>query len=362
MEMMERYGADAVRWYMYTVTQPGDAKRFDEQVLDEMVKKVFMILWNVKEFYQLYKNGGERFSVSGGEVRSGTQNTMQILDRWILGRLQELIQKNTAWLEAYKITEPTRAIGEFVQDLSTWYIRRSRERVKGGGEEAARAVATLQEVLLTLAKLLAPFTPFFAEALYQDVGKGALSVHLEDWPKVREECLDENLLLAMERVRQIVSLGLEAREKAKVNVRQPLSCVTVYGAKTLPTDLANVLKDELNVKEVLFFGTIGDRPSELKLDTVLTPSLLREGLVRELVRQVNVLRKEAGLTIEDQISLALFAEDVERLEAAVEEHRATLLRGTFASSVEISPFTAREESTPLRMIQGMSFAFSIHKN
>ncbi len=325
-EMIEKYSADAVRWYMYTITAPGDSKRFDEKILNEMVQKVFMILWNVKAFYELYASATPPTHDSSG-------STTHILDRWIFARLNVLIKDCTNWIENYKVTEPARAIGEFINDLSTWYVRRSRERMKIGD-----GVAVLHDVLLTLSKLMAPFTPFLAEMLYQDLalfsrdhGRMKLdSIHLENWPSVDAEHINQILLDEMNCARQIVTLALEQREVVEINIRQALAKMTVKGFEGLSDELLQVIKDEVNVKEVVFEK---GEPA-VELDTNLTPELKREGTIREMIRSTNAMRKEARLTIEDRIVLIVSTVD-EQVKLAVEEHRLELTDGTRADEVVV---------------------------
>ncbi len=320
VETVNQYGADAVRWYMYTINQPGDSKRFDFKALDEMVKKVFMILWNVVSFYELYAG------TDGTKEHKGQPT--HILDRWILARLHTLIKDNTELLEHYKITEPARDLAAFINDLSTWYVRRSRDRFKGaeGTEEARDAVMTLRVCLLTLAKLMAPFTPFLADALYLKLGGGKSSVHLEDWPMVDPQFFDETLLSQMEQIRSVVSLALEKRAQAKMPVRQALSSATVtLPAGELAAELIGLIKDEINVKTII----IEKGEKGVALDFALTPELLREGTVREIIRRVNDLRKKSGLTIEDRIELYVESADKEA-RLAIEEHHDAILGGTLA--------------------------------
>lgn len=333
-EMIQKYGADALRWYMYTITAPGDSKRFDEKVLNEMVQKVFMILWNVKSFYDLYVFEG----VGGLKLEVGIRG--HVLDRWILARLHQLIAAMTEQLEHYKITEPARAIGEFINDLSTWYVRRSRDRMKSGD-----GVAVLRDVLMTLSKLMAPFTPFLAEVLYQDLG-GKTSVHLEDWPAVQNENLDEALLDEMEKARQVVTLALEQREQTGMNIRQVLPAMTVYAKDDLHAELVEILKEEVNVKSVIM---IAPAEPKVELDTTLTPELKREGLIREIVRAGNAARKEAGLTIEDRIVLTVLTMD-EQVRLALDEHRSELLEGTRADDIVTEAGAAEPFSIKIQKI------------
>ncbi len=321
MEMIDRHGADAVRWYMYTINQPGESKRFDEKALGEMVRKNFGILSNVVSFYQMFAHDG----VVVHDVHSD-----HVLDRWILARLHQLTKDTTERLERYIITETVRELGNFIDDVSTWYVRRSRDRFKGTDEQDKQAaIATLHECLLTLSKLMAPFAPFFAESVYQDIGDKGESVHMEDWPVVNAALVDESILSDMERTRAAVSRALERRSEAGINVRQALASMTL----TMPTgeldaSYVELIKDEVNVKEVIVQK--GDHSVEL--DLTLTPELIREGMAREIIRHVNAMRKNAGLTLEDRIELFVFG-GAEVLQT-IEEHKEAILHGTLAQTLK----------------------------
>ncbi len=322
MEMIDRYGADAVRWYMYTINQPGESKRFDEKVLGEMLRQNFGILSNVLSFYQMFE---------GGHVRE-YRTSQHVLDRWMLARLNKLVDQTTQRLEHYIVTETVRELGEFITDLSTWYVRRSRDRVKGTDEQDKQhTLATLNEVLLTFSKLLAPFAPFFAEYMYREVGGEKESVHLEDWPMADKTLMNEKMLADMDRTRKIVSRAFERRAEAGINVRQPLAILTVaLPLGSLDSALIDVIKDEVNVKEVI----VKEGDLAVEFDLQLTPALKREGLVREIIRRVNALRKKEGLTIEDRVELFVIG-STEVLDA-VKEHEDTLLHSTLATQLRTS--------------------------
>lgn len=306
-----------------------------------------------------------------------------VLDRWILARLSETLKEETDALEAYDFSGAARALQPFVTDLSTWYVRRSRERLKplagnpltsplgrgtsesespparggarGGGrfDDALECLATLRTVLDEFGKMLAPFMPFLAEKVYQEVqgsfsGKDKrLSVHLEDWSEVKAEWLDQEILEDMGRVRSIVSRALEARSQAGINVRQPLACMTVNlpeGPSTSPRispepvegdigaslrDYVKIIQEEVNVKQIVFRR---GKEYVVELDTKLTPELVREGTIREIIRRVNAMRKDAGLTIADRIELYVTSEDKE-VQKALGEFRDELVSGTLASGL-----------------------------
>ncbi len=279
--MMEKYGADPLRFWMYSVNQPGEPKNFDEKTVDEVVKKVFNLASNILAFYKLYENA------SAVEVK-----LVHVLDLWLIAKTNELTATVTKNLEEYKLLEATRAIRDFIADFSQWYIRRSRDRFKSDEEaDKQAALHTTKATLVTLAKLMAPFAPFFAEHLYQEVGGEKESVHLEDWPT--EKTFDEKIVSDMEEIRRIVSFGLEARAKANIKVRQPLSLLKIKTAKSKLTDeLLNLIKDEVNVKEIVVKNEL---VAEVELDTTITELLQKEGDIREYIRKIQELRKEKGL-------------------------------------------------------------------
>jgi isoleucyl-tRNA synthetase len=337
-DMMDKYGADALRFWMYSINQPGDPKNFEEKTVDEMVKKVFNLASNVAAFYKMY--AGEEVGAQQGVpaearkekgVRSESQN---VLDRWIISRLNQLVENVTTNLDKYVLLEPTRAIRDFVGDLSQWYLRRSRDRFKGGDSDNEKAdkeaaLATTKYVLLTLAKIMAPFTPFFAEELYQNVGGEKESVHLEEWPTVGK--IDEKLLKDMETVRAIASKGLEARMAAKINVRQPLAALRIKNDGLRLADnagLVELIKDEVNVKELEF---ITGQEKDVELDTTITAALKEEGDLREFLRKIQDLRKEKGLKVGDKASLVVPAE----LKSLADKFGGEIKKSTGITSIEI---------------------------
>ncbi|MFA6132047.1 MAG: isoleucine--tRNA ligase [Patescibacteria group bacterium] len=322
VETINKYGADSVRWYMYSINQPGDSKRFDLKSLDEMIKKVFMILWNIMTFYELYE-GKER------EIK-GEKEKENVLDRWVLSRLNQLIKDSTEQLENYKVTEPVRAIADFINDLSTWFVRRSRDRFKGSDEaDKAAAIFTLRECLLGITKLMAPFTPFLSDAIYLRLQGGKASVHLDDWPTADVALIDEKLLERMARARSVVSKILEARAETGRPVRQPLASATVWLPEgELDAELIEIIKDEVNVKAVI----VEKGEYNVELDVNLTPELLREGMARDLVRRINEMRKNNKLTIEDRIEIYFESAEVEA-QKMIEEYGETIRVGTLANNL-----------------------------
>ncbi len=279
------YGADVLRFWMYYVNQPGDSKNYDPKTVDEVVKKVFNLVYNILSFYELYRDK---------ELEKETVASSHVLDQWIMARLQQLTALSTEALDAYKLLEPARAIRDFIDDLSTWYLRRSRDRLKEGSIEAKQ---TLYSVLKTLATLMAPFTPFAAEDIWQKLKteQDAESVHLAAWPAAED--VDAEMLENMQIVRDICTEGNALRKKENIPVRQPLAKLEVQQLK-LEQEYKELIKEELNVKEVV----LGE---ETKLDIAITPELKAEGEYRELVRSIQDLRKEKGLLPKDTMTLLL---------------------------------------------------------
>jgi len=285
--MIEKYGADVLRWYFYTINQPGETKRFNENNLKES-SKIFITLLNVLNFYKMFANK---------EIGNLKERDLDnILDKWIISKLNLLIQNNTEALDKYDITTSARRLEEFINDLSVWYLRRSRERIKDGDKEA---IKTLKYVLLELSKIIAPVMPFIADYIYKESGGEKESVHLEDWPRVNKKLINKKLEEKMEQVRNICSLALQARAEKGIKVRQPLQQLTV-NKKQLTVELVNLIKDEINVKDVVFDPKLKEK---IKLDTEISEELKEEGMVRDFVRSIQALRKEAGLTPQDKIKV-----------------------------------------------------------
>lgn len=289
MDIVRRFGADTLRLYlMNSPVVRGEELRFSERGVEELYKKVVVRLENVWTFYDTYKTK----SVIGPDAPESAHP----LDRWIVARVRELRDEMTAAFDTHELDRAARPIPQFIDDLSTWYIRRSRERMKGGGADGESASATAGWVLARLSLLIAPLMPFIAEDLYRRLSlkERKESVHLEDWPE--KEKVDENILKEMADIRALVSLGLEQRATAKIKVRQPLPSFCVD--RKLAEPLAEILKDELNVKEILV------RPGgPIALDTTITPQLRDEGRIRDLVRAIQDARKEAKLSPDDDIIL-----------------------------------------------------------
>ena len=338
-DMIAKYGADIVRWYFYTINQPGDYKKFDEIDLAKAYRRFIAILFNSFVFLETY-------GILGGKL--GKSSDLTLIDRWILAKLNKLISDVTDNLDKYDIVATCKAIEAFTDDLSRWYIRRSRRRFqKSESREDLEAVsAVLYHCLLQLSKLMAPFTPFFSDALYKSLDEKnlKLSVHLEDWPKAEKEFLNNDLVEKMEEVRRISSLALALRAEKKIKVRQPLAKLELNSKKLTIKDseFLDLIKDEVNVKEVSINLQLS---GELELDTEITAALREEGLVRDLVRMVQDLRQAGGLVPKDKVFLMV--ETDKELEAVLDKNRVAFLKDVGASEMDLKKsdkFTAEINS------------------
>jgi isoleucyl-tRNA synthetase len=288
--LFDTFGSDAVRWYFYTSTQVGENYRTGDAALRETVQQFFIPLWNCYSFFVTYARL-DRFDPLQAQVPVLERH---VLDRWLLSKLAGLVHSVNTGLDAYDAVEPARRIHRFVDDLSNWYIRRSRRRFwkSQSDRDKLAAYQTLYEALRTVTTLMAPFTPFVADAIYRNLSEGR-SVHLSDFPEPSSTA-EPQVEADMARARQAVEAGLAARDSARLKVRQPLAGIALPG-EPLPEDIAAIVRDELNVKKVTFGS---DR---VELDSVITEELKLEGLAREVVRIIQDRRKKLGLNVEDRI-------------------------------------------------------------
>lgn len=328
-KIFEQYGVDAMRYYLATspVLRAEDL-RFVEKGVDEVVKKYILTLLNVLQFYKTF--AGER------KENSDSGEKLHVLDQWILVILHGLTKQVTAAYESYDLNRAARPLLDFVNDLSTWYVRRSRDRFKSEDEiDKVNAVATLQYVLVEFSKLMAPVMPFLAEYIYKEAGGEKESVHLEEWPMPdgRLQITDDREILEkMGIIRKIVELALAKRAEAGIPVRQPLGKLKVISEKLQVEDeYIQLINDEVNVKHIEIENGI-ESDLSVQLDTELTPELKQEGIKRELVRHINALRKKIGLTIHDRIKLGISTED-EMIAQVVCNYSDNLMQDTLADSL-----------------------------
>jgi isoleucyl-tRNA synthetase len=350
MEVMEKYGADAMRFYI--LSSPvvmGENLSFSEKGVDEIARKNIGRLYNVLEFYKLYADN-----------TSAADTSKHILDTWILAKLGELISVSTEGYENYRLDSATRPLTDFIDDLSAWYVRRSRERFKDNTDDKQSALATLRYVLEQLSRVMAPAMPFFAEYLFQAVRASdeEESVHLAQWPEdIKKTAADAKILDRMTEARRIVGMALAARVAKGLKVKQPLASLTV-NSKTSnmakDQELLDIIKDEVNVKEVRFDDSI---KSEVALDTVLTEALKEEGLLREVVRLVQDMRKEQGLKPEDSISILTGGDDA--VMSVLRKNEKFFLREVRAKEVTIAD--SLTDSAKQSTVNGYTIFLTIKK-
>lgn len=327
--MFDKYGADALRFYLLSSpVVSAETINFKESDVAELSRGMFRMLWNSYLFFQTYTSKRENPSqppfIKGGVKLSpplqrgqGGFNSLSknLLDRWIISELNILIKQVNEGMEKYELVKTVRAFPKFIDNFSNWHIRRSRDRFAKPENDSDRISAeeTMYNVLVSLARLLAPFTPFVAEEIYKNI-TGEESVHFADYPKADEKMIDKELNEQMAQVRQIVTLGLAARAKAKIKVRQPLAEIRIKNqeSRIKENELQDLIKDELNIKEIVFIDEIKEENGWLLetdgkitvgLDTEITDELKEEGIVRDIARHIQTMRKDLGLTKEDLIEV-----------------------------------------------------------
>jgi isoleucyl-tRNA synthetase len=362
-EILTTYGADALRYYLLTSpVVEAESPNFSERDVQTIVRGFLNLVLNVKSFYATYS---EDVTIKLAKPRSA-----HVLDRWMFARLHETLADVTKAMDAYELARGARPLRGLVEDLSTWWLRRSRDRIKSENLfERQDALKTLLEVLLEMSKILAPFTPFMAEKVYLDLGGKMASVHWEKWAKADARLIDTRLLADMKWLREAASRAHELRAAAKLPVRQALAAAIIRmkdaeeaSRWSRQNDLANLLAEELNVEAVRFEHQSNLTEAwTLELDTVITPELRRKGLRREFVRTVMVLRKEAHLEPGDKIRLMLSAFSGD-LREALDEKRAEVMRDLKATDLA---FELPEEETAITVsdveVGGTAFRIAIEK-
>lgn len=327
--LMDQYSADSLRFLLLSspVMAGEDFAVIDKDVGDA-ARKLSMV-WNMYDFFTMYAEvDGWEWNGKCADPSADLQNP---LDQWIVSRLHQLIQEVEHHMERYDIPSATKPILPFIDDASNWYVRRSRRRFwkSGNDQDKNDAYRTLHYVLVQLSKVMAPFTPFLAEELYQKL-TGDESVHLLDWPEVGH--VNEMIVDEMQQLRDVITDGLAQRAAASIKVRQPLSALRANKSHAdLLRKYEEILCEELNVKTV----TVSDSSSLDKptLDLELTPALKREGIMRELIRHIQNLRKTAGLNVDDRITLSIQSDDSE-IQQAIKEHESTIKQETLAEILE----------------------------
>ena len=411
MDALNKYGADAIRWYFYINSAPWLPNRFHGKAVVEGQRKFMSTLWNTYAFFVLYAN------IDNFDATKYTLNydKLPVMDKWLLSKLNTMVKTVDADLDSYKIPEAARALQEFVDDMSNWYVRRSRERfwAKGMEQDKINAYMTLYTALVTVAKAAAPMIPFMTEDIYQNLVRSIdadapESIHLCDYPEVNEAWIDKDLEANMEELLEIVVLGRACRNTANIKNRQPIGTMYVKAEKAMDKFYTDIIADELNVKEVKFaddvesfisysfkpqLRTVGpkygkllngirtalseidgtaamkelrengvltldidgnkvelaeedllietaqtegyvtetDGETSVVLDTNLTPELIQEGFVREIISKVQTMRKEAGFEVMDKI--IVYAKDNDKIMDIMKANQDEIKREVLAENI-----------------------------
>lgn len=319
--LMNKYGADSLRLYMASSpVLKAENLNFSEREVSDLRRKVFIIWWNVFSFYQTFSDKSINFKIT-------PEKPSHILDQWLLARLSQLVENVTNNMNNYDLVKSSRLLIEFIADLSNWYLRLSRNRLKdntlkGTSKEAGHV---LGHTLYTLAQLFAPFTPFFSETIHQTMVEEKSSIHLTDWPKTKEysNLQNSDLISQMSQVRKATEQAHSIRRSEQIKVRQPLAKLTVTGPKLADANfLSELLETELNVKEVEWIEK--NQEQTVSFDLNLTPELKEEGEARELMRNIQKLRKAAGLSI-DEVVTVYCPQWSEKWKTEIENHTSTKL-------------------------------------
>lgn len=364
-ELMDKYSADAFRFLLLQspLLNGEDFSLQDKDVAD--VQRKLAMVWNMYDFFTMYAD------VDGWEWKGShvdpTEWLTNPLDVWIVSRSHQLTAHIDAHMQKYDLPNAMAEILPFLDDASNWFVRRSRRRFwkSDSDDDKNAAYRTLHYVLVNFAITVAPFTPFLAEELFEKLTGGAMgeSVHLLDWPEAGS--VNELLLDEMSNLREAITMGLSLRAEAKLKVRQPLARATVWNAfkpgETVGLEpYKEIVAEELNVKSVVFESDKTGKTAALKveLDLVVTPELKREGLMREVVRQVQSARKQAGLNVDDRITLCLATGDAELTEA-ISEYATVIAAETLAAEMADSDkgMSYRQELS----VEGKSLQISLAK-
>jgi isoleucyl-tRNA synthetase len=339
--IFDLYGSDALRFYlMSSPLMRAEDLNFKEEGVLEVYRKIVMLLSNVKQFYKMFARKTDKF-------RAPFEHAM---DKWIVTSTQEMIRDVTNAYERYDTISASFAIKKFIDDLSTWYVRRTRSRFR---VDDGDAIETLAYVLRNLSLVMAPCTPYIAEDVHQELKQWydglAESVHHEEWPTFNEELYSESILTKMGEVRNVVSKALEVRDSSKIPVRQALASVTVKGVE-MSEQLQQIVAEEINVKKVVL--ELGEAV-EVTLDTNITPELRREGIARELIRKLNNMRKKKGLNITQRVKLHINSEDKELMQS-FEEHQKDILQSVQADHVSLGK---NEEAKEIKIKESRYFVY-----
>jgi isoleucyl-tRNA synthetase len=351
-ELMDQYSADSLRFLLMSspVMTAEDYSLQDKDVAD-VARKLSMV-WNMYDFFTLYADVDE-WESPADPYKDPLDSLTNPLDRWIVSRVHQLTAEVAESMDKYDVPSATKPILPFLDDASNWYVRRSRRRFWKSEDDNDKddAYRTLHYVLVRLSHIMAPFTPFLAEELYRKLTDEE-SVHLRDWPTTG--AVDYSVLRKMDWTRDAITVGLAYRAEKKIKVRQPLRLLTIFyddGEGTLDQEYLDIVAEEVNVKKVEQMSRSSSNDIQVtqgtkfvELDPEITPELHREGLMREVVRQVQNARKQAGLNVDDRIALELDTHDDE-LKQAIAEHADTLKLETLAETLNTEGGAAAEGYT-----------------
>ena len=355
-ELMDKFSADSLRFLL--LSSPllsGEDFALQDKDVGDVARKLSMI-WNMYDFFTMYAE------VDGWEFdpqKVPTLNPDDLehpLDKWIVSRVHQLNEHVTKHMDAYNIPVAMADILPFIEDASNWYVRRSRRRFWKSVDDGdkSNAYQTLHYILMKLSVIMAPFTPFLAEELYQKLGGGSESVHLLDWPI--NTAMDTEVLEEMKQARGVINDILSLRAKEHIKIRQPLSYAKVETAHDFRDEIREIVLDEVNIKKIDFVKDAGLEGkavnTRIGVELTITEELKREGLMREIVRHVQAARKNAGLNVDDRILLSLRSDD-EQLSKAIDEYKETIAAETLASIISDGQYsfesTGKIEDTELRI-------------
>ncbi|MDX1766326.1 MAG: class I tRNA ligase family protein, partial [Candidatus Saccharimonadales bacterium] len=324
------YGADSLRYYLFeSPVMSGETVAINEKSIIDAQRNVFMTLYNSFKFFKTYADiDGWKPPKELKEPKSD-----QPLDAWMLSRLNETIAEVTSQADAYDVPKAVRPLRKLIDDLSNWYIRRSRRRFWKSENDADKETAyqVLWYVLMRVSQIMAPWAPFISDHMWRELANDTMaeSVHLTDWPEAG--AVNQRALETMAEVREAISLGLAQRADSGIKVRQPLSSISVVLKSAVSSELESLIADECNVKKTTV--STGDKVSA-ELDTEITTDLKHEGQAREIIRRVQNFRKKSGLNVEDRIDLSLQTDDND-LQAAIKKHGELIENETLSKLKEL---------------------------
>ncbi len=347
-EAADKAGSDLIRWLYASQSVYADYLRFGYTMTDDIKRRFYLLLWNSFGYFVTYAN-----LFDWDQSKFKLPKNPNILDKWLLFELDDVTATLNAKLEAYDTVSVCKRVEKFVNDLSTWYIRRSRDRFRNGDNDA---LSVLYYSLFTLTKLLAPLMPFITEEIYQTLRSknDPESVHLCDYPEAKK-ILDKDRKIQhdMDLVREAASLGLSARTAAKMKVRQPLGEVVISGINELPEGLVKVLSEELNIRSVKFAKNLPEGKNwivsesngiKLALNTEIPEDLLEEGLYREVSRRIQQARKNVGLAMGEPVDTVIGTED-EKIKNLVEKRKEELSKSLSLKAIAFDKPDAKIKST-----------------